>query len=314
MSRDTSRKEAAGIVLFFVAIAIILIFYLPVSLTGILGAAIKSFFLGLIGVAAYAIPVYILYVALDVFFEKRQGVSGIRVRSIILLLVSVSALLALISMDMEFFEVASLNDEGKTSALKALSMLWESGTDAGLITNPADSSPVIPGGIIGGSIAVALYEVTGTVIGIMAIVVFLLTQILLVFRVSIKATAKKTAQAISTASGKVYNSVVSHKNQRQNDPEYQIYSGNGYGNTNVSRPVQKATGTTVITYGDNGMIRQNSRISGSSPFVQSGPDAGKQGPFMTNLPIDGSSGFTDVDKLTGGQIHAVSQDPRKTVL
>ena len=59
MSRDTSRKEAAGIVLFFVAIAIILIFYLPVTLTGLLGAAVKSFFLGLIGVAAYAIPVYI---------------------------------------------------------------------------------------------------------------------------------------------------------------------------------------------------------------------------------------------------------------
>ena len=73
MSRDTSRKEAAGIVLFFVAIAIILIFYLPVALTGIIGSAVKSFFLGLIGVAAYAIPVYILYVALDVFFEKRQG-------------------------------------------------------------------------------------------------------------------------------------------------------------------------------------------------------------------------------------------------
>ena len=103
MSRDTSRKEAAGIVLFFVAIAIILIFYLPTALTGMLGAAVKSFFLGLIGVAAYAIPVYILYVALDVFFEKRQGVSGIRVRSVILLLVSVSALLALVSMDMEFF-------------------------------------------------------------------------------------------------------------------------------------------------------------------------------------------------------------------
>ena len=104
MSRDTSRKEAAGIVLFFVAIAIILIFYLPVALTGIIGSAVKSFFLGLIGVAAYAIPVYILYVALDVFFEKRQGVSGIRVRSIILLLVSVSALLALITMDMSHFE------------------------------------------------------------------------------------------------------------------------------------------------------------------------------------------------------------------
>ena len=313
MSRDTSRKEAAGIVLFFVAIAIILIFYLPVALTGIIGAAVKSFFLGLIGVAAYAIPVYILYVALDVFFEKRQGVSGIRVRSIILLLVSVSALLALVSMNMEYFETLCMNAEGKTSALKALSLLWESGAQAELITDPASSSPVLTGGIVGGSIAVALYEVTGSLIGILAIVVFLLTQILLVFRVSLKATAKKTAHAISTASGKVYNSVVSHKNQKQNDPNYQIYSGNGYERTNPQRSVQRNTGTTVITYGENGMIPQNNRNTGSSPFVQSGPhmSSEKQGPFMTNMPIDGETGFTDVEKLTGGQIHAVSQDPGK---
>ena len=313
MSRDTSRKEAAGIVLFFVAIAIILIFYLPVALTGIIGAAVKSFFLGLIGVAAYAIPVYILYVALDVFFEKRQGVSGIRVRSIILLLVSVSALLALVSMNMDYFETLCMNAEGKTSALKALSLLWESGAQAELITDPASSSPVLTGGIVGGSIAVALYEVTGSLIGILAIVVFLLTQILLVFRVSLKATAKKTAHAISTASGKVYNSVVSHKNQKQNDPNYQIYSGNGYERTNPQRPVQRNTGTTVITYGENGMIPQNNRNTGSSPFVQSGPhmSSEKQGPFMTNMPIDGETGFTDVEKLTGGQIHAVSQDPGK---
>lgn len=314
MSRDTSLKEAAGIVLFFIAVAIILMFYLPVSLTGIIGAAIKSFFLGLVGVAAYAIPVYILYVALDVFFEKRQGVSGIRVRSIILLLVSVSALLALFSMDMEYFENLCLNSEGKTSALKALSLLWESGTNAELITDPVSTANVLTGGIIGGSIAVALYEVTGSLIGILAIVVFLLTQILLVFRVSLKATAKKTAHAISTASGKVYNTVVSHKNQRQNDPNYQIYSGNGYGNTNTPRPVQRPAqrpqGTAVITYGDNGMISQN---NGYSPFVRNGGSMSseKQGPFMTNMPIDGSSGFTDVEKLTGGQIHPVTSDTGK---
>ena len=239
--------------------------------------------------------------ALDVFFEKRQGVSGIRVRSIILLLVSVSALLALISMDMDFFESLCMNADGKTSALKALSLLWESATEAELITNPANSAPVLTGGIVGGSIAVALYEVTGNVIGILSIVVFLLTQILLVFRVSLKATARKTAHAIATTSGKVYNSVVSHKNPRQNDPNYQIYSGNGYGSTNTQRPVQRSQGTTVITYGDNGMIRPNNRSTGASPFVQSSPGTDKQGPFMTNMPIDGTSGFTDVDRLTGGQ-------------
>ena len=321
MSRDTSRKEAAGIVLFFVAIAIILIFYLPVSLTGIIGSAIKSFFLGLIGVAAYAIPVYILYVALDVFFEKRQGVSGIRVRSIILLLVSVSALLALITMDMTYFEGLCLNTDGKTSALKALSLLWQSGVDANLITNHLNSGIVLPGGNVGGSIAVALFEVTGNVIGILAIVVFLLTQILLVFRVSLKATAKKTAKAISTASGKVYNSVVSHKTQRQNDPEYQIYSGNNYARPEPQRPRQNVGETTFITYGEGGVIPPSATPEypdyGASRFVQSeknikrGPYSEKQGPFMTNLPIDGQSGFTDVEKLTGGQIHPVQQDPGK---
>ena len=320
MSRDTSRKEAAGIVLFFVAIAIILIFYLPVALTGIIGSAVKSFFLGLIGVAAYAIPVYILYVALDVFFEKRQGVSGIRVRSIILLLVSVSALLALVSMDMGYFQGLCLGTDGKSSALKALSLLWESGVNGELIKNPAAPGPVLPGGIIGGSIAVALFEVTGNVIGVLAIVVFLLTQIMLVFRVSIKATAKKTAQAISTASGKVYNSVVSHRPQKQNDPNYQIYSGNGYSREDQQRPVQRSNGTTVITYGEGGVIppvgdleypENGSRFVQSGRTVKKGPYTDKQGPFMTNLPIDSQTGFTDVEKLTGGAIHAVQQDPGK---
>ncbi len=330
MSRDTSRKEAAGIVLFFVAIAIILIFYLPVALTGIIGSVVKSFFLGLIGVAAYAIPVYILYVALDVFFEKRQGVSGIRVRSIILLLVSVSALLALVSMDMGYFRGLCLGTDGKASALKALSLLWESGVNGELIKNPAAPGPVLPGGIVGGSVAVALFEVTGNVIGVLAIVVFLLTQIMLVFRVSLKATAKKTAQAISTASGKVYNSVVSHKNQRQNDPNYQIYSGNGYGYDNRPQNIvpgnnqrprqQDFMGTTVITYGENGVIPPSSDLEypeNGSRFVQSGrkvmkgPYTDKQGPFMTNLPIDSQTGFTDVEKLTGGAIHPVDQDPGK---
>ncbi len=310
MSRDTSRKEAFGIILFFLAVAIILIFYLPVALTGILGAAVKSFFLGLIGVSAYAIPIYILYVALDVFFEKREGVSGIRVRSVILLMVSVSALIALISTDMLYFEGLCQNTEGKTSALKALSLLWESGPDGKLISNPAASSDVLPGGIIGGGIAVALYEVTGKVIGILALVVFLLTQILLVFKVSLKATAKKTAQAISTASGKVYNSVVGHKGHRTDDPNYRIYSGNGYVDE-PRRTTQPSREPAVVTYGANGMLSPNAGADNGSRIVRNGVTAEKQGPFMTNIPIDGSSGFTDVDKLTGGQIQPVAQDPGK---
>ena len=56
-----------GLILFFVAAAIILIFYLPVSLTGIIGSFVKNVFFGLIGCLAYVIPLYFLYAALDVF-------------------------------------------------------------------------------------------------------------------------------------------------------------------------------------------------------------------------------------------------------
>ncbi|MBR3247122.1 MAG: hypothetical protein IKG03_01840 [Clostridiales bacterium] len=303
MNRDTSRKEAMGIVLFFVAIVIILIFYLPVTLTGIIGVAVKDFFLGLIGVAAYAIPVYILYVALDVFFEKREGVSKIRVRSVILLLVSVSALLALVSMDMDYFESLCINSSGNASAIKALSFLWKSGPEAKLITNPVKSSPTLTGGIIGGSIAVALYEVTGKVIGVLTVIVFLLTQVLLVFRVSIKATAKKTAHAIGAASSKVYNSVVSHKGQ--DNSGYQIYSGNGYGKHEQEIAEQAGADWALATY-ENEVLRSNGREN--SPFVQNVCHSpGMHGPFLTNMPVDGDTGFTDIDKMTDGQIRPVSQ-------
>ena len=38
MSRFENKKEIVGLGLFFLAAAIILIFYLPVSLTGIIGS------------------------------------------------------------------------------------------------------------------------------------------------------------------------------------------------------------------------------------------------------------------------------------
>ena len=136
MNRVEIKKEAVGLALFFVAAAIILIFYLPVSLTGIIGSFFKTLFFGLIGCMAYAIPLYILYAALDIFFEKRQGVSSIRVRSVILLLVSFSALLAMITMDFDYFRELCKTDDGKISAIKALGTLWSSGGNQAMICKP----------------------------------------------------------------------------------------------------------------------------------------------------------------------------------
>lgn len=56
--------------LFFVAIAIILIFYLPVTLTGIVGSFVKNLFFGLIGCMAYAI-LFIFSMLLLISFSRR---------------------------------------------------------------------------------------------------------------------------------------------------------------------------------------------------------------------------------------------------
>lgn len=283
MSRVEEHREVTGIVLFFLAVAVMLFFYLPVAFTGVLGEASRSFFFGLLGFTAYAIPVYLLYAAIDFFFEKRAGVSKIRVVSVILFLISISSLLALISMDMEYF--AALSSEGiDVSAMKALVLLWKSGADGTIIQNATVSMKVIPGGIIGGSVAIALDQVTGKTIGIMLVVVFLLAQIVTVFHISIKRAAKQTVNVINNTAKKAYTRVTAP-----------VKPSNTY-----ARP---SSGTTVMTYGrdTNAYPVQNS----SSPFVNPARPMNKRNypapsvgdPFNSSFPIDSATGFTDVEKM-----------------
>ena len=287
MSRIEEHREVTGIVLFFTAIIVMLFFYLPVTLTGVLGEFAKSFFMGLFGFTAYVIPVYLLYAAIDFFFEKRAGVSRIRVVSVILFLISISSLLALITMDMAY--LAALSSDGpNVVATKALGLLWNSGADPAMIQNTALTMKVIPGGIIGGSIAVALNLVTGKTIGILIVVVFLLAQIVTVFHISIKKAAKQTVQMINTTAKKAYTKVTAP-----------VKPSNNY-----ARPV---SGTTVITYGQNESAYPAKQPASASPFVNNpaqrnkprypAPSVGGSDPFGAGFPIDSATGFTDLEKM-----------------
>ena len=315
MNRSDNKKEVTGLILFFVAAAIILIFYLPVSLTGIIGSFFKNLFFGLIGCMAYVVPLYFLYAALDVFFEKRQGVTGVRVRSVILLLVSFSALLAMMTMDFDYFREISANEAGKASAAKALGLLWVSGGNQEMICRPGTPA-VFPGGLLGGAVAVALNEVTGKIIAILATVVFIITQIIVVFRVSLKATAKKTYKAISTASNRVYKTVVSKKDMHRRDPSNGMYSGRApYGNP-PARPQGSPSrnGASVIHYGDESILpvpRTPAKPAAGAAQPMGPSSNGMPGAFNTTLPIDSRTGFVDVSKMTGDTSAENSADPNK---
>lgn len=254
------KREVVGIVLFFLAVSLMLIFYLPETVTGSLGDVIKSLGLGLVGTTAYIVPVLILYAAVDYFFEKRQGVARIRVRSVILLLVCVSALLAF-TMDVDYVRSVALNSEGKTTATAAIELLWKSGTDSGLISSPSSTDTVIPGGILGGSVAIAFSVLTGKPIGILAVIAFFISQVILVFHISLKKTAKVINRAGRTAV----------RNVRQN--------------------VQRTPQPKPRQYYDPNYQRKTADVS---RFVNPKKKPQVKDPFNTGIPVDVNSGFIDV--------------------
>ena len=199
MNSFESKREVTGIVLFFCAIALILLYYLPSEVTGVLGNLLKTIGGGFIGAAAFTIPIFILYAAIDFFLEKRAGVSPIRIRSVIIFLICLSALLSVITTDFDYFRSLCASDvDQKFKATEAISLLWNSGSDSTLIT-PVGGSKAIPGGILGGLLATSLHMVCGKIASIVVLIGRIASQVILVFHISLKTTVKKTAKAVSTA-------------------------------------------------------------------------------------------------------------------
>ena len=289
------KKEVMGILLFFLGIAMMLMFYLPAEFTGTVGAFIKNTGFGLVGIMAYGLPVLLVYMGIDYFIEKRAGVSKIRVRSVLTLLVCVSAFLAIVSMDFEHFESLCVDEHGYSVATKAIALLWDSGLDSSLITPQAASANVISGGLLGGGIAIALRTILGNLISCITIVVFIIAQLILVFHVSIKKSAKKTAQAIKSGTSRMYQNVNRSRN------EHQVYSGNGYTEFAPTTPAA----SPFVNYPTQNQYQQPQQAPQPVQPVypqQTGTKKvrPKKDPFYAKMPVDGESGFIDVsDKEFG---------------
>lgn len=203
------KGEVVGILFFFLAVALSLMYYLPEEITGALGSILRSIGFGLIGYTAYVIPVFFFYASIDYFLEKRNGVTPQRVKSIVLILICVSAILCSITLDYEHFKFLCANEANDGfSAWKAIKLLWTSGVDGTTVTNTSpNSSLFIPGGLLGGLVSMGLYSIANKTISIIALVVFLMSQAVLVYKVSLKKTAKNTVKAISKATSNVYRTV-----------------------------------------------------------------------------------------------------------
>ena len=145
--------------LFAVAVLLGLSYYLPLSVTGSLGKILRGAGTGLIGVSAYFIPVILLYASVDFFLEKRPNVAPIRVRSVMILLLCISSILAVITVSPVYVKAAcAVPPAGEVKASKAIALLWKMGMDPKKLGAP-DGDIILSGGVVGGSIALALRAV-----------------------------------------------------------------------------------------------------------------------------------------------------------
>lgn len=271
MGTFDGRKEATGLVLFFCSVALTLMYYLPQTITGIVGQILRSVGFGLIGSAAFAIPIFVFYASIDFFFEKRNGVAPFRVRSIVILMLCVASLLAVFTVDFDYLRFLCIDDAtGKASALKAITLLWKSGIDSKVITDATNSSFVIPGGVLGGVIALSLVTIAGKTVSICALITFLIVQIIMVSHISVKKTAVNTAKAISKATSSAYRRVNQYRqSQSPYSPTSQFQTGSD------SPFVSSPTSQGVVPIFD---VEYDSR--------------------SVKLPIDKKTGFIDVSNVS----------------
>ena len=215
--KSNSKHEVTGVILFAVAILLGLSYYLPESVTGFLGEFLRGIGIGLIGVAAYFIPVILLYAAVDFFIESRPGVAKGRVRAVLILMVCVASILAVCTVSPVYVKrVCAVPPANEVKVTKTLSLLWKLGTDKSVLGAP-DGDIVLSGGVIGGTIALALRALAAKVGALLILIAFTLSQIVLIFNISIRDKAVQTAHVIKTTSQKASEALRQDRQWRAQD-------------------------------------------------------------------------------------------------
>ncbi len=215
--KKEQRHDIGGVFLFAFAVLLGLSFYLPLEVTGSLGRILRGTGTGLIGVSSYLIPVILLYASIDFFLEKRPDVAPMRVRSVLLLLICVSSILAVCTVSPTYVKAAcAVPPSGDATASKTISLLWRMGMEPSLLGAPSGDI-VLSGGVIGGSIALGLRAVAAKAGALLILIAFTLSQIVWIFNISITKTAVRTAEAIRTTSHRASEALRQDKALRERE-------------------------------------------------------------------------------------------------
>lgn len=241
------RREVSGVVYFAFAVIFGISYYLPSAMTGILGEMLRSIGKGLLGTAAYAIPVLLIYASVDYFLEKRKDVAPIRVKSVLLLLICASSIMTVITVSPGLIRELSLDSlKNEARVTNAISVLWKSGIDASAL-KPESSANLWTGGVIGGSVALALQLLAAKTGAMIILSAFTLSQVVLIFNVSLKKTASRTAEVIKTSTQRASEAIRSGRDSRREYLQQQA-AGREADSFDTSFPVEGTSPFTELEF------------------------------------------------------------------
>lgn len=177
-------REITGLVLLALAVFLAVAYYLPGARTGALGVFFLRIGRGLFGPLAYALPVLLVYCALEIWLEKQPVFTRMRMLNVLVLSFLLSALLHIATIDLAQLVDLAKKSGGEAKATLFLQKLWLLSADPMYVPHLASS---FPGGIFGGLPAVSLQALAGQIGAYILIILGIIIELVLIFNLSLSA-------------------------------------------------------------------------------------------------------------------------------
>ena len=200
-ARIDHKKEINGLLYLAVAVLLAVSYYFPGIRTGWLGNLLYNGGRGLFGVVALALPVVFLYMALDYFLEKKLTITRLRFTYVLVTVIAVASVLQILTADFDAIRQVSLDEEGQAIAFESVKTLWLLGIKPEAIL-PSVEQTLLPGGLLGGLLALALQTIAGKAGALVLLAALILSMGVLLFNVSFSRAAVGTARAIKSTQQK----------------------------------------------------------------------------------------------------------------
>jgi len=195
-AKNVDKKKEINGIFYLAASLIFAVAYYLGDATGMIGRSVRDIGFGLIGIAAYAIPVILFYMALDYFLERESRITRSRFLYITILLITVAATIQVFSIPYDLFKATCVGTDGKALASSALGNFWVFGV-SGFPTE--EGTTLWTGGVIGGGIAFALTAIANKVGAVIILIAIGISEIVLVFNISVSKAITQTKDKVDTA-------------------------------------------------------------------------------------------------------------------